>query len=372
MSIFRRKVRGRRCASFSAKFMFRGRLHRRSGFPDRESAQHWVDTTRVSLRRGEIGYVKARFAAKIIPLIEEYVAHLETLKRSDKYVYTTERRLKKMASESPWITLADLTSASFDAWRAGKPKYHGKVIKPRTLNQYLDHATEFAGWLVKPRQFLPSNPLASLSRVNAPINNSYRRAATMDELKSLLAAAPKERALAYRFLLYVPLRRRAIEAIEWRDLQLADDPATLTLRAELNKTGREVKLAIRRDLAAELVEHRGTRTDDDLIFQKVPTIDELREDLKSAKIPFDDGKGQRRLDLHSFRKTVIRILKRAGVSIDEAHVFLQHRDPRTTQRHYDDDSVAPETSRAAEKMPAMGIGAHLGANTDNSAVAVDK
>ena len=51
MAVFRRKVRGKRLGTYSAKFIFHGQLYQRHGFPDRETAGHWIDTTRISLRR---------------------------------------------------------------------------------------------------------------------------------------------------------------------------------------------------------------------------------------------------------------------------------------------------------------------------------
>ncbi len=366
MGVFKRQIRGRRAELYSAKFMFRGQLYQRGGFPDRDTAQHWIDSTRVSLRRGEVGYVKARTAAKVLPLIEEYADHLRSLKRSDKYAYNSEMRLKKIAAEAPLMTLSDVTAARFESWRSSKPKYRGRVIAARTLNQYLDHAQEFGDWLVKPKQLLPVNPLTQVSSMTALPNDHYRRAATLEELTKLLAKAPADRSIVYRFLIYVPLRRRAMESIVWRDFILSGDRASFTLRAGLNKNKHEIKLAVRQDLAQALLLHRGSAEDDDRVFAAIPSTDELRDDLKAAGVSFSDAKGNRRLDLHAFRKTVIRLLKKSGVSLDEAHVFLQHRDRRTTEKYYDDDLVAPEISHAAEKMPAIeipaGVGAHLGAD----------
>ncbi len=359
MGVYRRKIGKQKSESWYARFTYRGKLHRRGGFPEQDAAQHWMDSTRMALRRGELGYVKAHGAARVAPLIEQYADHLRTLKRADKYAETAENRLNILAGACPWMTIADFTAASFDGWRASGPRYKKKLLKPKTLNQYLDQAQYFGDWLVSPMKLLPSNPMKDVAHQNVLPNDSYRRAATLEELNKLLDNAPPRRAMIYKFLIYIPLRRRAMKSIEWRDLVLDGERPTFTLRAELAKNGRVARLAIRQDLADALRAFRGDAADDDLVFGHIPSIETLQRDLKAAGVEFDDGKGGRRLDLHAFRKTVVRLLKKAGVSMDEVHIFLQHRDRRTTERYYDDDLVAPEIAVAAERMPAMGSGAKV-------------
>lgn len=375
MSITRRKFENKdgktvRSSVYTARFMFNGKLHRRGGFPDRETAQHWIDSTRLALRRGEVGYIKAKNAARILPLIEQFADHLRTLKVSWLYAYTSEKRLKRLASECPWTTIADFKPAIFEAWRASSPKWRKRPLSPATLNQYLDTCNEFGKWLHKPMGLLPGNPMADVSEMNAPVNDTYRRAATLDELAKLLDVAPPERSLFYRFLLYVPLRKRTYKAITWADLNLDGKRPTLLIRSETIKGARAVKMPIRKDLVADLKRMLKDAEPDDPVFPRVPDVDDLRADLAAAGVAFDDGKGGRRFDLHAFRKTAIRVLKKAGVSLDEAHVFLQHRDRRTTERYYDDDMVEPEISRAAERMPSLRLpsgkkqGSGIGAKLD--------
>lgn len=364
MGVFKRKVRGQRLKTFSAKFTFRGRLHQRHGLPDRDTAHHWMATTRLALQRGEVGFIKARRAADVQPLIEEYVTSLESNGRAADYCRIVRSRLLRLARDIPWMTSGDLAAESFDAWRASKPKSRGKVVAAKTLNQYLDHAQQFADWLWKVKKILPANPFAGIARKSALPNNGYRRAATLDELNKLIAAAPERRKDVYLFLIYVPLRRRALAGLCYRDLDLVSDRPTLTLPAKLNKGKRDHKLALRVDVVARLLKRKGDAGPDDRVFEVIPRVRELQDDLAAAGLKFDDGKGSRRFDLHAFRRTAIRLLKQNGVSLDEAHVFLGHRDRRTTERYYDDDQVDAGIMAAAEKMPAMaifGVGAQVGA-----------
>jgi integrase len=356
MAIHRRKTKRRgkvvREALYTARFMFRGKLYRRGGFASREAAQHWIDTTRTAIRNGEVGYVPLRNAARLLPLVDEFIEHLDAQKVSPLYSYNCQKRLTRLARECPWVTLADFKAQSFEAWRATRPKWHKRTLGDRTLDQYLDTAREFGNWLVG-RRMLAKNPMADALPLKPGINERYRRAASVEELQRLLDTAPPARATFYRFLLYVPLRKRAYAGLEWRDVNLAGERPTLTVRAELSKSGRTARVAIRRDLATDLAALRGDAADRDRVFPAPPTLDELRADLEAAGVQFADAEGQRRFDFHAFRKTAIRLLKRSGVSMDQAHVFLQHRDRRTTERYYDDDMVEPEISDAAEQMPEL-------------------
>ncbi len=356
MSVYNRVVRGTKQKTFSVKFRLDGKWVRKSGFLTQAMAKLWEANYRTAHARGELGIVKVSRDLAIDPLIEGYVDRLYALKRSPDYCYNTQVRLKKLAREVPWGNLGDVTARGFERWRASRPTWRSRVLGARTLNQYLDHCLEFGGWLVDEKR-LPVNPFAGVKEMTALPNDGYRRAATPDELRKLLAAASPDRRLVYLFALYVPIRRGALEQIRWGDLELTGDKPTLTVRAEIAKSRYASKLPIRADLVPQLAAIRGDATDEDLVFPRVPTIDQLREDLKAAGVAFDDGKGSRRLDLHAFRKTVVRLLKSAGVSLDQAQLLLQHRDSRTTRKHYDDDLVDPILTDAAEKIPEFGVGA---------------
>src|SRR4051812_42836989 len=94
--------------------------------------------------------------------------------------------------------------------------------------------------------------------------------------------------------------------------------------AELNKSRPDEKFPVRFDLAQQLRKARSTSKAklDDLVFPDFPSIDDLREDLERAGVPFDHGRNNRRLDLHAFRKTVVRWCKSAGISTDTAGLLL--------------------------------------------------
>jgi integrase len=358
MSIYRRTFKRpdgktRKSKRFTAEFRHRGQLYRRGGFHDRATAEHWVRTEQLRLSRGEVGMVKPMLAARVLPLIDQYASHLETLKRDDMYVYNTRQRLKKLANEAAWATLTDVTAASFEAWRAGRPTFRNRRIGGKTLNQYLDHAVEFCAWLVKPKALLAVNPLAGVTKQTAPTNHRYRRAATIDELNLLLATCDQSRRVQYLFRLYVPIRRDAVANLRWEDLHLDDERPWGEVGAWHNKTRVVDKFAIRLDLAQLLRRLKSNADATDRVFGELLTVDDLRADLDRAGVAFSDKAGNRRLDFHSFRRTFIKLAKAAGVPLEDAQRALHHRCIATTRKWYDDDQVEQPLTDAVERLPDL-------------------
>jgi hypothetical protein len=72
MSIYRRKTSAGKSKFLTAEFMHRGQIVRRSGFPDRESAKHWLQTESIRLRRSAHGYIKPIVSAQVVPLINTF------------------------------------------------------------------------------------------------------------------------------------------------------------------------------------------------------------------------------------------------------------------------------------------------------------
>jgi len=354
MSIYRRKTSsGRKSRFFTAEFQFRGRVYRKNGFADRDSAKHWAMEESLKMRRGSTGYVKPMLAAQVTPLIDQFVQHLLTRGRDEHYAYIMGQRLARLSGQCGWLTLGNLNRPSLETWANSSPKYRGKKIGGRTINQFIDSARDFGKWLASSKVAkLPSNPFADVEKVQSKHNDEYRRAATLDEIQRLLSTCPANRRRYYIFRLYCPLRSSTIAGLTWKMLRLDGTPPWIEIPAELNKSGRPERSPLRYDVAAELrkVKHKAN----DLVFPDPPTLDQFRADLTAAEIPLDDGKGNRRLDYHAMRKTLIRLCRAAGVPIDQASLLLHHKDVRTTQRHYDDNAVAPELGEAVEKLPTLG------------------
>lgn len=360
MSIYRRKNRSKRSRFYTAEFRFRGRLHRQGGFADRDSAKMWLQTESLKLRREATGYVKPMLAAQVAPLIDKYIGKLEAQKRDEMYTYTAEKRLKRLASECGWITIGNMTWESLNDWvEAPQLHVHGKKrvqLQPRTKNQFVDLAVAFGKWLARaPQKLLPSSPFSDMGKLSAKPNESYRRAGTIEELNKLLAAT--NRRAEYLFRIYhSSIRRRTLRHLEFGWLHLDASPPFIKVPAEWDKSRREKKYVMRYEIAQELrAEKRRRRAKaDDLVFPSIATVDDLREDLIKAGIAFEFGKNHRRLDFHALRRTLVRIGKGAGLSLEQVSALLGHKSITTTQKYYDEDVVAPELGESMERLPSIG------------------
>lgn len=352
MSYRRKYKRGKKMLTsrfWTAEFRFKGRLYRQGGFTSRAMADQWESESRTRLLRNEYGLRKNEVGAEVKPLIEAYAEQLRAMRRKEMYVYTTEKRLRRVAEGCGWQSLGDVTAASFEKWR-GKPQRQEnrkRVASAKTLNQFLDAARQWCDWLVRPQFKLVANPLTDVAKLPAPDRRFYRRGATGDELDKLFAVAGPRRSY-YQFAAYIPLRQRAMHGLLWGDMDLGDVP-TLHLRANLNKTNRDISLPIRADLAVVLRKERGKS--DERVFPNPPTLDELRADWQAAGVEFDRG-GEHRLDFHAFRRTAVGMLKSIGVGLDVAHHLLGHKDIKTTQRFYDADPSLADLRAAVERMRA--------------------
>ncbi len=356
MSIYRRKsANGKPSRFYTAEFWYRGHLHRQGGFVDRDSAKHWMMSESLKLRRGSSGYIKPLFKALVMPLIEQFSDRLRERDRDEMYAYTAERRLNRLAAECAWVTLGDVTQSSLDRWASGESTWRGKPIGGRTKNQYIDIAVQWGKWLASPRVAkLSSNPFSGTEHVAAKHNNLYRRSGTLEELNKLLSTCAASRRLYYVFRIYSPLRAKTIGRLTWDMLHLNAAPPFAKTPAEWNKSKREEKHTLRYDVAQQLRTARRKAKAEDLVFPDAPTLEDFRADLKAAGVAIDDGKGNRRLDYHALRRTLVRIAKGAGLSIDQASLLLGHRDPRTTRKYYDEDQVSPDLGAAVEKLPTLG------------------
>jgi len=348
----------RQARRYTVEFRVGGQLYRRcTNLTDRKAALAYERDWRSRLERQEQGIPDIRAGQQgLEPLIARYTDYLRALARDEMYIYTTGMRLIRMCREAGWRTLRHIDAPSFERWRefASRTPWRGRIPSARTINQYLDTARQFLAWCVYPEKLLLTNPLQAVRKATAPENEGYRRAGTQEELTRLLRAVNEERRRAYLFALYVPgMRRDTLESLRWGDLHESDKPPWVLARAENFKGRRHQRMPLRADLARMMRAYRAKVKPkaDDLVFPNFPSIEELREDLRAAGIDFELGKGRGRLDLHAFRKTAMRFLEQAGVSVREASLLLGHRHVSTTERHYRDRGQASVTG--VERMPKI-------------------
>lgn len=360
MSVRRRQYRNadgqwvKAKSRWTISFMYKGRVYSKGGFLTKEAAEVDERDWRNMLARGEVRIEgKGKATTAIEALIVQYTKYLTTLQRDDKYVYVTGKRLRRMARMAGWRKLRDITEHGFEVWRgvAAKQKVLGRLPTAKTLNQYQDTLFAFLKWCVRPMKLLPMNPLAGTPQVVEIDNEGYRRAGTVEEFDKLIRAVDGERGRFYLFAIYAPLLRRdALEHLVWGDVHEQDPQPYVMVRGETNKNRKNVRVPLRREIAGMLSQHRNNDKPKptDRVFV-VPTIDEMKADYAKAGIQFELAKNKGRLDLHAFRKTVLKWMELAGVSLREASQTIGHRQQSTTEKHYRERIDA--TAAPVERLP---------------------
>ncbi|MBI4578114.1 MAG: tyrosine-type recombinase/integrase [Planctomycetes bacterium] len=289
--------------------------------------------------------------------VDDWSADLETCGRDDIYCEVATSRVRRLASDSGWKTLADVTADSFGAWRSARA---GK-LSARTLNHYFEALRAFLNWCRRQGR-IDFNPVAGVVKVDQRGKEARRRRAlTLDELDRLIAKTPLDRALLYKVTFYCQLRREDVKQLRWADVNLEILPPCLVTRAAVSKGRRETRHPLRADLADELraFKPRWARLTD-LVFPAGPprVARGFRRDLEAAGIPYKDELG-RQADFHSLgRQTPNTVMANTGVAPRIAQELMRHKDIRLTMGVYT-DPVLLNKAAAVEGLPVIGKGKHL-------------
>src|SRR5258706_2432790 len=305
-----------------------------------------------------------------------YIADLNTTGRSEKYVYTTEKRLRKIFDGCGWKVLLDVDADEFNTWRNQKTEV-GQLRAATTINQYFETLSAFLNWCASKNR-VRRNPLLHpntnkplVGRIEGP-KVRKRRALTDDEVSRVLNAANAYARRVYYFALRTRLRRSEIEDLRWGDIRLTAIPAYIQLRAEATKAGRGDSLPLLSDVAQDLRKYRPEDANDiDPVFPLVPPLKQWTIDLMTAReqwvseasseadrvrrsksdfLKYMDRSG-RQADFHGgTRKTMCTQMHRAGVPLATAMRLMRHTDSRLTMVDYCDEQQL-DTLKAMESLP---------------------
>jgi len=291
-------------------------------------------------QRESVGLIPAAFTRKakrrpLTELFEEYLVHLRKNDRSEDYVRIIKLRFLALAKGCRWSCMADVTTRSFLDWRNARNEYQA-----RTLNNFHEAARAFFNWV--DRTYEIPNPLKRVERLSVPVKYPQGpRAFTEDELGKLYAVAKPKRRFLYRLWAFTGLRRKEAKRLCWGDVHLDESPG-LFLRPEATKARRADWLPILSVLVPEL---RVARPDNwkanMLVFPRgVADVDTLHRDMIKAAIPLEDNLG-RPAGIHTFRRTFITLLQRAGVHSRVIMQLARHKSLRLTDWTYTDTTKLP-------------------------------
>jgi integrase len=166
-----------------------------------------------------------------------------------------------------------------------------------------------------------------------------------------------ERSLLYAVLVTTGLRKSELAALTLDHVLLDDERPAIMLQAEEAKNGKEARLPLHPNVAAELrtwvtrKKELGNSGSTRLFYVPGKLVKILYRDLKAAGIPQRDKRG-RIADVHALRGTFGTHLARAQVDPLTLKTLTRHGRVETALKHYVDDALI-ETDEAVGKLPAF-------------------
>jgi len=380
-------------------------------------------------RRAELVKAKVLTAAEdrvarhqTTPIAEHFEAfdeHLRAKGDCELHRACVAQRLKRLAAECPFATLAELAREPLERWLAART-VEGLAAKSR--NHYRNALVTFANWCVSTDRLI-ANPFSVVGKANEKADRRRQRRAlnepelvrlldmarqrplldaltvrrgkrageryanVRDEVRDRLELLGRERALIYKTLVLTGLRKGELasltvgqmfldEAVPFLDLDPAD---------EKNREGNAIVL--RDDLAADLrqwladklqaLQAEALRTGQpiparlpaDMPIFTVPAglLRILDRDLVLAgiarRVKGVDGKVRidkrdergRTIDVHALRTTFGTLLSKGGVSPRTAQAAMRHSDIRLTMQVYTDPKLL-DVHGALDALPALPLG----------------
>ncbi len=275
-----------------------------------------------------------------------------------------EQRLKWWREELNLHLLGDLNDELFPDTEKILRGFKNAGRSGKTLNDYAGVLKTFLNWCVK-RRYLKDNPLRHLQRFSTQPTN-VRRAMTPEEIRKLLAVAPRHRRMLYEVALASGLRAGELRALSIHNLDLLNDGLILEPRWTKNrKQGfqplpgdlvRKLKRFAQSGAAVKLYDRHYGRKDcklkipeHPLLFVPTQTARDMEKDLEAAGIPKYALGGK--LDFHALRIAFVTLVFEAGASPVEAQKLARHATPQLTMNLYARarDSRLSELAKKARK-----------------------
>jgi integrase len=333
----------------------------------------------------------ARIKAKKAPIdtmVEEFKLHLERRDITDKQIYETVSRLKKVVAGAKIRNISDINAIKIQEYLKG---LRDSGRSRQTSNHYFRAIQQFTLWLVRTRK-LVENPLSEMRKLNTQVDRRHDRRALSDEEFSRLVEAAEsgkpdqtipgpDRAMLYVLAALTGYRRSELASLTPSSFDLDGDPPTATVSASFSKRKR-IDTQVLHPLLVERL--RKWLVDKALppnailfpVSDKVPggvdrrTSEMMMNDLAAAREKWiNEGKtdkekklrqqsdflkykdSQNRFaDFHANRHTFITNLSKAKVSPKIAQELARHSDIRLTLGIYTHTNL-DEKTRAVGSLP---------------------
>jgi integrase len=334
---------------------------RTTGQPTPPDVHRWIEAQSQGIidRLVKADLLDTQLQAASKPLkdhIRDYVQNLRDTDRADHHVKTVNQQLLSIVDGCGFKLFTDISAARIDRFLSQKVEDEGASVS--TVNHYKVSVKSFCRWMIDTGK-VSNNPVAMLKNGNARADRRRkRRALTVEEAARLIGAADnspdsffgltgKQRAAVYQLALTTGLRLGEISSLTVSDFDLS--AATVTVRAECSKNGKEDTLPLTADMVVRLRVELAGKGDDDLAL-KMPSScnaarmlrldlsgelvkgDYIRSNPYSAGIEYQTAAGV--ADFHSLRHTYITHLAQAGVSPAVAQKLARHSTVDLTMNCY--------------------------------------
>ncbi len=274
---------------------------------------------------------------------EDFIAELIATGRVNEYTRQIRSRLTRIMHDLAWSNICDLDADEFISWR------QGLTVKPRTKNHFLDAMHTFCGWMLDQRR-IEFNPFERVKRVSCPRGSCGNpRAFTDDEVRRLLDAAP-DRCVVYLLAATTGLRFSELRRLQWGDVSLDTESPCIHLRAQATKSRRADTVWLHPDAAEKLRESWHGSDPTEPVLPTMPSAHTMNRDLLRAGIAKLDRLG-RSASFHTFRRTFVTNMHRAGVDRRTAMAVSRHTSSRLTDVIYTDTESLPQRD-AIQRLPS--------------------
>jgi integrase len=188
----------------------------------------------------------AERSAKIVPLVEEFLAAKRSACLSDAYIAPLASRLNAFAADHPETLVSDLSVASIETWLISKAK------DPVTRNNIRRNLGTLFSFAVS-RRYITSNPIKEVAK--AKETEKEIEALTVGELNALLHACDGILLPFIAIGAFAGIRPEEIKGLRWSHVDF--EHKEIDVPKEVSKTGQRRIVKMQPVLVAWLANYTG-------------------------------------------------------------------------------------------------------------------
>lgn len=319
--------------SYRAKVRVRGAAPRSRTFRRLTDAKAWASKVESDLGHGVYVATTADRRRSLADLIDTYVDEYLPTKANNLDRKGQETILAWWRAEFGYVTLDRLKPEIFGEARGKLAKRKGRTGEPlsgATVNRYLAGISSVCKWAWKEKQWLPANPVLSVSK--AAESKSMIRFLSDDERKALFKACREHPnrniGLAVMLALATGARYSNIRNLRWESVDF--DNWTLAIEKMKNGHPRYVPVVGAAQTALQ-AQHDADPTKEGWVFKGAR--DAAPADIEKQWREVRDAAGLGGFRFHDLRHTTASYLTQGGAGLAQVADALGHRTLEMAKRY---------------------------------------